>query len=200
MNFINNDEDQIESAQKFWLALFSSAWILFLVYLIVIQHHYCFGALLLPFSGFVIKRLKAPSELMARALVPIVRHASSVALTSAQKAAARRFTAAETERRKQEQATNATREIVKRLGVIEGYIRVLEGETDPKRRTVTFQAAHQEITEISAKRASGEIPPEVLRSSDIVDQAKSTNAHLAKLGLASDPLSLEITRVFKLTV
>jgi|SRR5579862_657767 len=198
MNVIDDEDERIESAGKFWLALFSTAWVLFVIYLIIVQHHFCFGALLLPFSGLVIKRLKAPSELMARTQVSLARQAGTLRQRSEHQAAVKRFTAEELERRRKEQTVNATREVIKRLGVVEGFIRALEGETDPGRRTVTFQAANQEITEISAKRASGEIPPEVLRSADIIDQARSTSAHLVKLGLADDPLNLEIVRVFNL--
>ena len=198
MSLIDDREEKIESAGKFWFTLFSSAWILFLLYLILVQHGFCLGAVLLPFSGYVIKRLATPSELMARVQVPLVDQAQNAIQKNAQTAAVKRFAQDEEGRRRQELIASTTSEVVKRLGVIEGYIRVLENETDTSRRTVTFQAAHQEITEISAKRASGEIPLAVLNSTDIVDQAKSTSAHLVNLGLAEDPLNLEIVRLFNL--
>ena len=152
--------------------------------------------MLLPFSGYVIKRLRTPSELIARAQVPLARQTGAAIQKSAQKTAVKRFANEEASRRNREQVLNATREVVKRLGIIDGYVRVLEGETDPARRTVTFQAAHQEITEIAAKRASGEIPPQVMNSADILDQARSTSEHLARLGLEDDRLNRDITQVF----
>jgi hypothetical protein len=198
MSLIDDREEKVESAGKFWLALFSSAWILFLLYLIFVQHGFCLGAVLLPFSGFIIKRLATPSELMARVQVPIAEQAENMIQKNARNAAVKRFNRDEEGRRKQETTSSAAGEIVKRLGVIEGYIRVLEAETDSARRTLTFQGAHQEITEISAKRASGEIPSEVLRSPDVLAQAKSTSDHLVRLGLADDPLNTEIVRLFSI--
>jgi len=198
VSLIDDKEEKIENAEKFWLTLFSSAWILFLLYLILVQHGFCLGAVLLPFSGYVIKRLATPSELMARVQVPLAEQAENAIQRNAQNAAVKRFTQEEQGRRSQELIANASREVVKRLGVVEGYIRVLENETDTARRTVTFQAAQQEVTEISAKRASGEIPLQVLSSGDITDQARSTSAHLVRLGLADDPLNTEIVRLFNL--
>ena len=198
MSLIDDNEEKVESASKFWLPLFSTIWGLFLFYLIIIQHGYCLGAVLLPFSGYVIKRLAAPSEVMARVQVSLTQQAASTVQRNTQNATVKRFTAEEQERRRKGLIASSAREVIMRLGVIEGYIRVLEGETDPARRTVTFQAAHEQITEISAKRASGEIPPAVLALADIVDQAKSTSGHLVNLGLSEDPLNLEIVRLFNL--
>jgi hypothetical protein len=198
MSFIEDREEKIENAGKFWFALFSSAWILFLLYLILVQHGFCLGAVLLPFSGFVIKRLATPSELMARVQVPLVEQAENLIQKTTQTATVKRFAQEEQGRRKQEITASAASEVVKRLGVIEGYIRVLEVETDSSRRTVTFQGAHQETTEIAAKKASGEIPAHVLNSSEVQAQAKSTSDHLIRLGLADDPLNVEIIRLFGL--
>ncbi len=56
MSLIEDREVKIGSAGRFWFTLFSSIWMLFLLYLVHVKHGFCLGALLLPFSGYVIRR------------------------------------------------------------------------------------------------------------------------------------------------
>jgi hypothetical protein len=91
------------------------------------------------------------------------------------------------------------KELIMRLGSIDQFIRVLEHETDPARRTVALQAASSELTALSAKLATGEIVPEASDSPEVQQAAKETSFDLAKVGLAEDRLNRDLRRMFKLS-
>jgi hypothetical protein len=98
----------------------------------------------------------------------------------------------------QSKAAHSKKELIVRLGSIDQFIRVLENETDPARRTVALQAASSELTALSAKLATGEILPEASDSPEVQQAAKETSFDLAKVGLAEDRLNRDLRRMFKL--
>jgi len=96
-------------------------------------------------------------------------------------------------------AAQSKKELIVRLGSIDQFIRVLENETDPARRTVALQAASSELTALSAKLATGEIIPEATDTPEVQQAAKETSFDLAKVGLAEDRLNRDLRRMFKLS-
>ena len=90
-------------------------------------------------------------------------------------------------------------ELIVRLGSIDQYIRVLGIETDLSKRTVALQAAHSEMTTLTAKLASGQISREAADDDDVRQQAAETSHDLARIGLADDRLNRDLFRIFKLT-
>jgi hypothetical protein len=96
------------------------------------------------------------------------------------------------------QAARSKKELILRLGSIDQFIRVLEHETDASRRTVALQAAHSEMTTVTAKLASEEISPEMVDAPEVRQHAQETSSDLARLGLSDDRLNRDIKRMFKL--
>ncbi len=96
-------------------------------------------------------------------------------------------------------AALSKKEIIVRLGSIDQFIRVLENETDPARRTVALQAASAELTVLSAKLATGEILPEAADTPEVQQAAKETSFDLVKARLAEDRLNRDLRRMFKLS-
>ncbi|MBV6500980.1 MAG: hypothetical protein CJBNEKGG_03474 [Prosthecobacter sp.] len=90
------------------------------------------------------------------------------------------------------------KELIVRLGSIDQFIRVLENETDPARRTVSLQAASAELTALSAKLATGEILSEAIDAPEVQQASKETSFDLAKAGLSEDRLNRDLRRIFKL--
>lgn len=89
-------------------------------------------------------------------------------------------------------------EIIMRLGNVDQYIRVLDIETDPSKRTIALQAAHSEMTMLSSKLASGQITAEAIDAPEIREHAAETSSDLVRLGLPEDRLTRDIKRLFKL--
>jgi len=89
-------------------------------------------------------------------------------------------------------------ELVTRLGSIDQFIRVLEGETESSNRTMALQKAHSEMMTLAARVASGEISRDALDAQEIRELAWETCNDLARLGLSEDRLSRDIKRMFKL--
>jgi hypothetical protein len=89
-------------------------------------------------------------------------------------------------------------ELVTRLGSIDQFIRVLEGETETSNRTMALQKAHSEMMTLAARLASGEISRDALDDQEIRLLAWETCNDLARLGLSEDRLSRDIKRMFKL--
>ncbi len=90
------------------------------------------------------------------------------------------------------------KELIVRLGSIDQFIRVLENETNPARRTVALQAATAELTALSAKLATGEILSEAVDAPEVQQAAKETSFDLVKAGLADDRLNRDLMRIIKL--
>ena len=80
--------------------------------------------------------------------------------------------------------------------MIDGTLRVYEGEADPSNRTILLQTAQDQIIELSAKKVSGEIPAHVLTEDKLLAHARATSDHLLRLGLAEDRLNQEMLRLF----
>ena len=89
-------------------------------------------------------------------------------------------------------------ELVTRLGSIDQFIRVLEGEMESSNRTMALQKAHSEMMTLAARVASGEISRDALDDQEIRELAWETCNDLARLGLSEDRLSRDIKRMFKL--
>ena len=89
-------------------------------------------------------------------------------------------------------------ELVTRLGSIDQFIRVLEGETESSNRTMALQKAHSEMMTLAARLASGEISRDALDDQEIRELAWETCNDLARLGLSEDRLSRDLIRMFKL--
>ena len=96
------------------------------------------------------------------------------------------------------QFARSKKELIMRLGSIDQYIRVLEIEKDTSKRTVALQAAHSEMTTITAKLASGEIIREALDAPEVRAQALETSKDLVRLGFAEDRLNRGIVQRFRL--
>ena len=94
---------------------------------------------------------------------------------------------------------HSKKELIVRLGSIDQFIRVLESETAPARRTVALQAASAELTALSAKLATGEILSEATDTPEVQQAAKETSFDLVKAGLAEDRLNRDLRRMFKLS-
>lgn len=93
--------------------------------------------------------------------------------------------------------SQSKRELVARLSAIDQFIRVLEGEPNPSRRTATMLSAQSEIAAVVGKVASSEIISEALLDSHVRAHATETYADLVRLGLKSDRLARDICRVFQ---
>lgn len=89
-------------------------------------------------------------------------------------------------------------EVVTRLGSIDQFIRVLDGENDASNRTMALQKAHSEMMTLSARLASGEISRDALDDQEIRELAWETCNDLTRLGLSEDRLNRDLIRMFKL--
>jgi hypothetical protein len=96
------------------------------------------------------------------------------------------------------QTARSKKELILRLGSIDQFVRVLEHETDASRRTVALQAAHSEMTTLTAKLASEEIIPDMVDAPEVRRHAQETSSDLARLGYGEDRLNRDIVRTFKL--
>ena len=89
-------------------------------------------------------------------------------------------------------------ELVTRLGNIDQFVRVLDGETETASRTMALQKAHSEMMTLAARLASGEISRDALDAPEIRELAAETCKDLHRIGLSEDRLSRDIKRMFKL--
>lgn len=90
-------------------------------------------------------------------------------------------------------------QVVKLLGNVDQFVRAWEAEPDPSRRAGALQGAQAAMTTLQAKLVAGDIVPEAVMDSFVVDMARETQRDLHRCGLEADRLSRDLVRVFKLT-
>jgi len=98
----------------------------------------------------------------------------------------------------QNKLAQSKRELVRQLGVIDGFIRALSVESDVPKRTTALQGAQETMTSLAARLASGDILREALEDASIREQADETLKDLNHVGLSEDRLSRDLIRLFKL--
>lgn len=198
-----DDEEEIERMQSLWRVLMGGAWLLLFVLLAVYDYNVgrVFGSGVAIVIGIkTCKYMKSPGDFMGRMYYAGRKRAAALYRQRAQETAIRDMNTQNAQRRQASNLSQARQEAITRLGSIDNYVRVLEGETDRSRRTVALQAAHSEIIALEAKRASGDIPHEAIADATILAHAQATSDHLGRIGLSRDRLNLELVRIFKLTM
>lgn len=98
----------------------------------------------------------------------------------------------------QNKLAQSKRELVRQLGVIDGFIRALSVEPDVSKRTTALQGAHEIMTGLAARLASGDILREALEDRSIQEQACETVKDLDQADLSNDRLTRDLIRLFSL--